>query len=54
VEAIMRTAGSAPEHLDVLVVGAGISGIGAGRYLKTEHPAKNFAIFEGRAASGGT
>jgi cation diffusion facilitator CzcD-associated flavoprotein CzcO len=54
VEAIMRTAGSALEHLDVLVVGTGISGIGAGRYLKTEHPAKNFAIFEGRAASGGT
>lgn len=42
------------EHLDVLVVGAGISGIGAGRYLKTEHPAKRFAILEARGASGGT
>ncbi|MEU4689619.1 NAD(P)/FAD-dependent oxidoreductase [Actinoplanes sp. NPDC023714] len=42
------------EHLDVLIVGAGISGIGAGRYLKTELPAKSFAILEARGASGGT
>jgi cation diffusion facilitator CzcD-associated flavoprotein CzcO len=42
------------EHLDVLVVGAGISGIGAGRYLTTELPAKSFAILEARGASGGT
>ncbi|MFE2349487.1 flavin-containing monooxygenase [Kitasatospora cineracea] len=42
------------EHLDVLVVGAGISGIGAARYLKTELPAKSFAVLEARAASGGT
>jgi cation diffusion facilitator CzcD-associated flavoprotein CzcO len=44
----------APEHLDVLVIGAGISGIGAGRYLTAELPAKRFAILEARAASGGT
>ncbi|BBH69299.1 flavin-binding monooxygenase [Actinoplanes sp. OR16] len=42
------------EHLDVLIIGAGISGIGAGRYLKTELPAKSFAILEARGASGGT
>ncbi|MFL1381068.1 flavin-containing monooxygenase [Nocardiopsis protaetiae] len=42
------------EHLDVLVVGAGISGIGAARYLKEHHPGKRFAILEARAASGGT
>ena len=42
------------EHLDVLVVGAGLSGVGAGRYLRTEHPLKTFAIFEARAVSGGT
>jgi len=42
------------ERLDVLVVEAGISGIGAGRYLRTELPAKSFAILEARAASGGT
>ncbi|MEU6577544.1 NAD(P)/FAD-dependent oxidoreductase [Streptomyces sp. NPDC046805] len=42
------------EHLDVLIIGAGISGIGAARYLKTELPSKSFAILEARAASGGT
>ncbi|MGQ7296539.1 alpha/beta fold hydrolase [Quadrisphaera sp. KR29] len=42
------------EHLDVLVVGAGISGIGAGRYLATELPGATFAILEARGASGGT
>ncbi|AXB47967.1 flavin-containing monooxygenase [Amycolatopsis albispora] len=50
----MTTSQTPVEHLDVLVVGAGISGIGAGRYLKAEHPAKRFAILEARAASGGT
>lgn len=45
---------SAVEHLDVLIVGAGISGIGAGRYLKTELPSKSFAILEARGVSGGT
>ncbi|MFF0480770.1 flavin-containing monooxygenase [Streptomyces sp. NPDC004435] len=44
----------APEHLDVLIVGAGISGIGAGRYLRHGHPARSFAILEARGASGGT
>src|SRR5689334_738615 len=43
-----------PEKVDVLVIGAGISGIGAGRYLKTEHPNKTFAILEARDAIGGT
>ncbi|MEU0554993.1 NAD(P)/FAD-dependent oxidoreductase [Dactylosporangium sp. NPDC006015] len=42
------------EDLDVVIVGAGISGIGAGRYLTTQLPGKTFAILEARAASGGT
>jgi monooxygenase len=42
------------EHLDVLVVGAGLSGIGAGRYLQTECPWASYAIFEAREAIGGT
>lgn len=42
------------EHFDVLIVGAGLSGIGAGAHLKTECPEKSFAILEGRAALGGT
>ncbi|MGW0037321.1 flavin-containing monooxygenase [Gordonia sp. NPDC003376] len=40
--------------LDVLIVGAGISGIGAARYLRVNHPAKSFLILESRAAAGGT
>ncbi len=44
----------AVEHFDVLVVGAGLSGVGAGYYLKTRCPDRRFAIFEGREAMGGT
>ncbi len=45
---------STMEHLDVLVVGAGISGIGAGYHLQTLCPGRTYAIFEARAALGGT
>jgi monooxygenase len=41
-------------HLDVLIVGAGLSGIGAGHYLQTECPWADYAIFEARDAIGGT
>ncbi|WP_017616501.1 flavin-containing monooxygenase [Nocardiopsis salina] len=50
----MNPTDSPTEHLDVLVVGAGISGIGAARYLKTRHPRRSFAILEARDVSGGT
>ena len=42
------------EHFDVLVVGAGISGIGAGYHLQTLCPDRSYAILESRAAMGGT
>jgi monooxygenase len=42
------------EHFDVLVVGAGLSGIGAGYHLQANCPTKSYAILEGRDASGGT
>ncbi|MEZ5380473.1 MAG: NAD(P)/FAD-dependent oxidoreductase [Microthrixaceae bacterium] len=42
------------EHLDVLVVGAGLSGIAAGHYLRAECPWAGYAIFEARDAIGGT
>ena len=42
------------EHLDVLVIGAGLSGIGAGHHLQTECPWASYAIFEARGAIGGT
>jgi len=43
-----------PEHLDVLIVGAGLSGIGAGYHLGERCPAKTYAILEARAELGGT
>ena len=42
------------EHLDVLIVGAGLSGIGAGCHLQTQCPGKSYAILEAREAIGGT
>jgi monooxygenase len=42
------------EHFDVLIIGAGLSGIGAGAHLRMECPGRTFAILEGRERSGGT
>ena len=42
------------EHFDVVIVGAGLSGIGAGYHLQTRRPGKTYAILEGREAIGGT
>lgn len=42
------------EHFDVLIIGAGLSGIGAAYHLQTRCPDKTFAILEARAAIGGT
>lgn len=42
------------EHVDVLIVGAGLSGIGAACHLQRECPDKSVAILEARGAIGGT
>ncbi len=42
------------EHVDVVVVGAGLSGVGGACHLKMECPGKSFVILEGREAMGGT
>ena len=42
------------EHFDVLIVGAGLSGISAGYHLQTHCPGKRYAIIEGRRDLGGT
>jgi monooxygenase len=43
-----------PEHHDVLIVGAGLSGIGAACHLRRRRPGTSFAILEARDAIGGT
>ena len=42
------------EHLDVIIVGAGISGIGAACHLQEKSPNRSFAIIEARSNIGGT
>ena len=42
------------EHFDVVVVGAGISGVGQGYHLQTRCPDRSYVILEGRASLGGT
>lgn len=44
----------ATQHRDVLIIGAGLSGIGGAYYLQTNCPDKSFAILEGRERMGGT
>jgi monooxygenase len=43
-----------PEHVDVLIVGAGLSGVGAACHLQANSPRKTYAILEARDAIGGT
>src|SRR5215213_5509690 len=44
----------AVDHVDVVIVGAGLSGIGAGYHLQTLCPDRSYVILEGRARIGGT
>src|SRR5215203_1818474 len=46
--------GQTTQHVDVLIVGAGLSGIGAAYYLQAHGPTKSFAILEARQTLGGT
>ncbi|HEY5188612.1 MAG TPA: NAD(P)/FAD-dependent oxidoreductase [Solirubrobacteraceae bacterium] len=48
----MRT--KPPEHVDVLIVGAGLSGVGAACHLQRRCPGRSFAILEMRDDLGGT
>jgi cation diffusion facilitator CzcD-associated flavoprotein CzcO len=49
-----RPQSTSVERFDVVVVGAGISGIGAGVHLKDKSPDRSFVILEGREDIGGT
>jgi len=54
-EGLNMAMGSKPqEELDVLIVGAGVSGIGAAWHLQRRHPGKSYAILESRNDLGGT
>ncbi|WP_327031376.1 NAD(P)/FAD-dependent oxidoreductase [Micromonospora ureilytica] len=44
----------APDHVDVLIVGAGLSGIGAACHLRRDCPDKTYTVLEARDAIGGT
>lgn len=48
------SAAAAVDHVDVLIVGAGISGIGAAWHLQHRSPHRTFTILEGRDDLGGT
>jgi cation diffusion facilitator CzcD-associated flavoprotein CzcO len=50
----LSVADASSEHLDVLIVGAGLSGIGAAWHLQDRLPGKSYAILEARAELGGT
>ncbi|WP_285761728.1 flavin-containing monooxygenase [Nocardiopsis ansamitocini] len=43
-----------PRHRDVVIIGAGISGIGAAHYVAGELPGKSYTILEARDSPGGT
>ena len=42
------------DHVDVLVVGAGVSGIGAAHHLREQFPDRSFVLLEAQDARGGT
>jgi monooxygenase len=42
------------QHFDVLILGAGISGIGAAYHLKDQRPGTSFAVLESHPSYGGT
>jgi monooxygenase len=46
--------GREPEHLDVVIVGAGLSGVGTACHLERERPGRSYALLEAREDLGGT
>jgi cation diffusion facilitator CzcD-associated flavoprotein CzcO len=49
-----RSDSSGVEHVDVLIVGAGVSGIGAAHHLQEQFPDRSFAVLDAQEAHGGT
>ena len=50
----MRVSATPDQHVDVLIVGAGLSGIGAACHLQTDAPGTSYQVLEARESSGGT
>ena len=48
------TSSADADYVDVLIVGAGLSGIGSARHLQRACPERSFALLESRDALGGT
>jgi cation diffusion facilitator CzcD-associated flavoprotein CzcO len=46
--------GDAVQHVDVLIVGAGISGVGAAYHLQQQCPERSFVVLEAMGSFGGT
>ncbi|MFW6093161.1 MAG: flavin-containing monooxygenase [Pseudomonadota bacterium] len=51
---VLQPQADGPEHFDVLIVGAGISGVGGAVHLTTELPGKSFVVLENQESFGGT
>jgi cation diffusion facilitator CzcD-associated flavoprotein CzcO len=51
---LSRTASATTEHFDVVIVGAGISGVGGAYHLKTQCPGTSYVVLEGLENFGGT
>lgn len=52
--AAKQTSASNANHVDVLIVGAGISGIGSAYHLQEQSPGKSYVILEMKESFGGT
>src|SRR3954447_14091967 len=50
----MASAAQSVEHFDVLIVGAGISGVGSAYHLTTQLPDTSFVVLEAQESFGGT
>ena len=50
----MTATATAIEHVDVLIVGAGISGVGGAYHLTTQRPGTSFVVLENQHTFGGT
>ena len=51
---VSASSGGDTQHFDVLIVGAGISGVGSAYHLKTQCPDRSYVVLESQSSFGGT